>query len=334
MEMVLVAALCGIAVGMLSGLLGIGGGVVMVPLFRLIFGLEPLTATATSLFTIIPTSVSGMAKHMRNRTCIPRVGAICGLAGAVLSPVGVLAASVSPAWLVMLAAAAIIAYSAVTMFKKALAAPRGERGAAGSKRAGCTGQAGQGAPACAAQAGAARGEAAAAPRDRAAVERDARAEGKRPASAATAPHAAGRRIAASVHPAADAFRPALTPLFVAKIVAIGVLAGFMSGYVGVGGGFVMVPLFMALLGVPMRLASGTSLLAVCILAIPGAVEQGILGNIDYLVGIATAAGSIPGAVLGASLVKRVPERALRFAFAAFLLVVAAILALNEFGVIG
>lgn len=284
MEMFIVAALAGVAVGVLSGLLGIGGGVVMVPLFRLAFGLDPIAATATSLFTIIPTSLSGMVKHARNKTCVIRVGVICGLAGAVLSPIGVLAAASSPSWMVMGAAALVIAYSAYTMFKKALAAPK------------------------------------------------AKAEGAAGASSSSKSASGGKGQAADVD-ASDA-RPALKPAFVAKVAAIGILAGFLSGYVGVGGGFIMVPLFMAMLGVPMRLASGTSLLAVCILAIPGAVEQGILGNIDYLVGIATAAGSIPGAVLGASLVKRVPERALRFAFAAFLLVVAVVLTVNELGLIG
>ena len=284
MEMFIVAALAGVLVGVLSGLLGIGGGVVMVPLFRLVFGLDPIAATATSLFTIIPTSLSGMTKHARNKTCVIRVGVICGLAGAVLSPIGVLAAAASPAWMVMGAAALVIAYSAYTMFKKALAAPK------------------------------------------------AKAEGDAGASASSKPVSSAGSKAPDVD--ASDVRFARKPAFVAKVAAIGIVAGFLSGYVGVGGGFIMVPLFMALLGVPMRLASGTSLLAVCILAIPGAVEQGILGNIDYLVGIATAAGSIPGAILGAGLVKRVPERALRFAFAAFLLVVAVVLTVNELGIIG
>ena len=284
MEMFIVAALAGVVVGVLSGLLGIGGGVVMVPLFRLVFGLDPIAATATSLFAIIPTSLSGMAKHARNKTCVIRVGVICGLAGAVLSPIGVLAAAASPSWMVMGAAALVIAYSAYTMFKKALAASR------------------------------------------------VKAEGAAGASASSKSASGGKGQAADMD--ASDVRFALKPAFVAKVAAIGILAGFLSGYVGVGGGFIMVPLFMAMLGVPMRLASGTSLLAVCILAIPGAVEQGILGNIDYLVGIATAAGSMPGAVLGASLVKRVPERALRFAFAAFLLVVAVVLTVNELGLIG
>ncbi len=281
----IIAAIVGVGIGVLSGLLGIGGGTVMVPLFRLAFNMEPIMATATSLFTIVPTSLSGMWKHHRNKTSLPRVGVVCGIAGACLSPVGVWAASVSPGWAIMAAAACVVAYSSYTMFKKALKAPK--RNAAKAET------------------------------------------GSDAAAAATAKAAAPAATAVAPDAPVIEFRLAT----IAKIAFIGVIAGFLSGYVGVGGGFIMVPLFVAMLGIPMRLASGTSLTAVCILAIPGVIEQAMLGNIDYMVGIAMMVGSIPGAVLGANLVKRVPERELRFLFAGFLLVAAVLLVLNEAGVL-
>lgn len=296
-----IAALVGVGVGVLSGLLGIGGGTVMVPLFRLAFGMEPIAATATSLFTIVPTSISGMWKHAKNKTSLPRVGIVCGLTGACLSPVGVWAANVSPGWAIMGAAAVVVMYSSFTMLKKALAAPKG--GAAKGSRKAC--------------------EKKATTSDTAAT-----------SLAATVPVAAGGSSVAGAQ-AAPLEAPAikLTPKYVAKVALIGVVAGFMSGYVGVGGGFIMVPLFVSMLGIPMRLASGTSLTAVCILAIPGVIEQAVLGNIDYMVGVAMMVGSIPGAIVGANLVKRVPERALRFAFALFLLLMAVLLVANEASVI-
>ena len=300
-----IAALVGVGVGVLSGLLGIGGGTIMVPLFRLVFGMEPIAATATSLFTIVPTSISGMWKHAKNKTSLPRVGIVCGLAGACLSPVGVWAANVSPGWAIMGAAAVIVAYSSFTMLKKALAAPKG-----GATKEGCQACEKKATSDAAASAKAGDGKAVGA------------------AVAAGDALAAGAQAAPFEAPAIK-----LTPKYVAKVASIGVIAGFMSGYVGVGGGFIMVPLFVSMLGIPMRLASGTSLTAVCILAIPGVIEQAVLGNIDYMVGIAMMVGSIPGAVVGANLVKYVPERALRFDFAAFLLLMAVLLIVNEASVI-
>lgn len=87
----------------------------------------------------------------------------------------------------------------------------------------------------------------------------------------------------------------------------------------------MVPLMLSIIGIPMRKASGTSLIAVMILAIPGVIEQGIIGNINYLAGIAIVIGTIPGAVIGARLVTKVPERTLRLLFGCFLIVAAVML---------
>ena len=309
-----IAALVGVGVGVLSGLLGIGGGTVMVPLFRLAFGMEPIAATATSLFTIVPTSISGMWKHAKNKTSLPRVGIVCGLTGACLSPVGVWAANVSPGWAIMGAAAVVVMYSSFTMLKKALAAPKG--GAAKGSRKACEKKATTSDTAAVGAAGA-TGDAAAA------------------SLAATAPVAAGGSSAAGAQ-AAPLEAPAikLTPKYVAKVALIGVVAGFMSGYVGVGGGFLMVPLFISLLGITMKKASGTSLIAVVILAIPGVIMQTLHGNVDFVAGIAMAIGSIPGALIGASLIRYIPERKMRFLFGFFLLFAAIILVINELNVFG
>ena len=122
--MAAVSLVVGLAVGVLAGLLGVGGGTLLVPIFKLGYAMDSIMCTATSLFTIIPTSVSGALSHLRNKTCIPRLGLAAGLGGAVTSPLGVWLATQSPDWAIMGAAALIIVYSATTMFRKALAAPR------------------------------------------------------------------------------------------------------------------------------------------------------------------------------------------------------------------
>ena len=278
----LVSLVVGLAVGVLAGLLGIGGGMLLVPAFKLGYAMDSLMCTAPSLFTIIPTSVSGAISHIRNKTCLPKLGVAAGLGGACLSPLGVWLATLSPDWAVMGAAALIIAYSSVTMFRKALKAPKVPRGA------------GAGAADAAAKEAAAE--------DRAAAIERAHAE---------APTIGWREAAIGA--------------------AIGLFAGLASGYVGVGGGFIMVPLMMSILHVPMKLTSGTSLIAVMILAVPGTVTQALLGNINWIAGIAVACGSIPGATLGAKLIPKVPERQLRFLFAGFLVVAAVLLVVNQLG---
>ena len=300
-------ALAGVGIGILSGLLGVGGGTVMVPIFRLVFGMSPVMSTATSLFAIIPTSVSGAVSH------VPALGVAAGLGGAVTSPVGVWLAQISPPWLVMAAAALIFGWSAAKMLGKAIKMkkPQAARNA---------GQAARNAGKAVSDAGD-RGESP----TKGAV---ACAEGRElqgPPSEATA--------ASNSSVARQNGKAKLTRKQLLIGVGIGLIAGLASGYVGVGGGFIMVPLMLSLVGIAMRQASGTSLIAVMILAVPGVIEQALLGNINYAAGIAVVVGTVPGAVVGARLVRVVPERTLRFIFGGFLLVAAALLLVNEFGIL-
>ena len=304
-------ALAGVFVGVMSGLLGVGGGTIMVPIFRLAFGMSPLASTATSLFAIIPTSISGVVAHTRAKTCVPKLGLALGVGGAVMSPMGVWLASVSPGWLVICVAAIVIGFSAFKMFKKAVkCAPAPRAGRAGAARA----------------AGPNTAEA------RAACASNATSSSSNAAASQTA--CAGAASAHSTTPKPVPDQPVLSRKQYLQGACIGLIAGLASGYVGVGGGFIMVPLMLAVLDIPMSLASGTSLIAIMILAIPGVIEQGLLGNIEYLAGIAIVVGSIPGALVGARLVRVVPERQLRFIFGGFLLVAAVMLMLNEFGILG
>lgn len=95
----------------------------------------------------------------------------------------------------------------------------------------------------------------------------------------------------------------------------------------------MVPMMLQLLKMPMRLTSGTSLLAVMILAIPGVAMQASYGNVDWVAGICVAIGTMPGAFVGARLTERVPERSLRFLFSGFLMVAAVMLVLDQLGIL-
>ena len=293
-------AICaGLGTGILSGALGIGGGTVMVPLMRLILGMPALSATATSLFVIIPTSISGTITHLQQKTCIPALGVVMGAGGALTSVLGVYLSSISPTWLVMTIAALVIAYSAFSMLRKVKTKKNLQKK--------------ENLEQC-----------------EEAVQGEEATQGE---EAAKSVIRANRANSVNNYQIDESFKFKGSSVHNGQLLGgfgIGIIAGVISGYVGVGGGFIMVPLMCTLLNVSLKRASGTSLIAILILAIPGTIAQCVLGNVNYMVGILLAIGSIPGAILGAKLVKYIPENALRIAFACLLIVAAFLLVVKEF----
>jgi uncharacterized membrane protein YfcA len=108
---------------------------------------------------------------------------------------------------------------------------------------------------------------------------------------------------------------------------IGLTAGFFSALFGVGGGVVIVPLLVFVAAYPQRQATGTSLAAIGVIALVGAVAYGVRGEVDLayaaLIGLPAAAG----AVAGAKLQQRLPVRTLALAFAGLLVVVGVVMLL-------
>lgn len=105
-------------------------------------------------------------------------------------------------------------------------------------------------------------------------------------------------------------------------IGIGLVAGFVSGLLGIGGGLVMVPMLAGWLGMPLKRALGTSLLAIVALVIPGTIVHAALGHIDWTLFLVVTLGAVPGARLGASLALGARERTLRLLVGGFLLIVA------------
>jgi uncharacterized membrane protein YfcA len=104
----------------------------------------------------------------------------------------------------------------------------------------------------------------------------------------------------------------------ARLIAVGIVAGLMSGLLGIGGGVVMVPGFVQLAGLQVKRAIATSLACVAIFAVPGTITHAIEGNIDWRFALLLAVGVIPGARLGAALTIRASDRRTRLTVAAFL----------------
>jgi uncharacterized membrane protein YfcA len=117
-------------------------------------------------------------------------------------------------------------------------------------------------------------------------------------------------------------------------VGIGLAGGLLSGLLGIGGGVVMVPGFSEVLKLPTKVAIGTSLACVGLLAIPGTITHALLHDIDWRFAAFLAIGVIPGARLGASLAIRSTDRRLRLSVAVFLGVIALIYGIGEIAALG
>lgn len=79
----------GLVVGILSALLGVGGGIVMVPILVLLFGANDLIAKGTSLLMMIPGSLSATVINYRHRNVDLKAAAIVGITASVFSPAGI-----------------------------------------------------------------------------------------------------------------------------------------------------------------------------------------------------------------------------------------------------
>ncbi len=84
----------------------------------------------------------------------------------------------------------------------------------------------------------------------------------------------------------------------------------------------MVPLLAGLMGMPLKRALGTSLLAIVVLVVPGTIVHAALGHIDWAIFVVVTLGAVPGARLGAAIALGTRERTLRMLVGSFLLVVA------------
>lgn len=115
-------------------------------------------------------------------------------------------------------------------------------------------------------------------------------------------------------------RPALA---LALIVLEGLAVGVLTGLVGVGGGFLIVPALVLLTGLPMKEAVGTSLLVIALKSVTGFAGYLPQVEVDWAFMAGFTAVAVAGIWVGAHLVRYVSQSALRRAFAVFLLVMGA-----------
>ncbi len=121
---------------------------------------------------------------------------------------------------------------------------------------------------------------------------------------------------------AAAAGPDAAPLPLARLAPLGLLLGALTGLVGVGGGFLIVPVLAQIARLPMRAAIGTSLVVIAMNATAGTL--GYLGQVSLPFGLLVPFTVIAliGTIVGTGAAQRVPQATLRRAFALLLVVIA------------
>jgi uncharacterized membrane protein YfcA len=110
-----------------------------------------------------------------------------------------------------------------------------------------------------------------------------------------------------------------------RLAGIGTAGGVFSGLFGIGGGTVIVPLFVLWMGYEQKEATGTSLAAIVVIGALAAGAQALYGNVDLWLGLAIGVPGVAGVVAGTALQQRISDRAVAGAFVVMLLISAAVL---------
>ncbi|MBW4577696.1 MAG: sulfite exporter TauE/SafE family protein [Aphanothece sp. CMT-3BRIN-NPC111] len=225
----------GLFSGILAGLLGIGGGVVLVPLL-VTLGYAPVKAVATSSLAILITAVSGTVQNWRMGYINTKQVIYLGIPAVLTTQVGVYLASLFPPYLLLMTFAILLLTNIYLVELR-------------------------------------------------------------------------RRLLAREE---SVIEPNFNPVMAS--VGTGGAAGLLAGLFGVGGGVIMVPLQMLLLGETIKVAIQTSLGVIVITAISACVGHALRGNVLFLEGVLLGAGGLLGAQLGTRYLPKLPDTVVSLVF--------------------
>ena len=122
--------------------------------------------------------------------------------------------------------------------------------------------------------------------------------------------------------------------WLARAAVLGLVAGFLGGLFGVGGGILIVPALVLVMHMDQRLAHGTSLAAVLPIAVSSLIGYTLADKVDWPVGALLAIGAVGGAVIGTHILHVLPQRVLGYVFAGFLLLTALRLIVDHASALG
>jgi uncharacterized membrane protein YfcA len=119
-SVVVALVITGLFMGIAAGLFGVGGGVLIVPIFVALFGVSDLLAKGTSLLAMIPTSVSGSISNIRGKLLRPLDGLVIGAAAVVASYGGAMLALIMPPALSAILFGIFVAATAIQLAIRAI----------------------------------------------------------------------------------------------------------------------------------------------------------------------------------------------------------------------
>ena len=236
-----------LAGAVVSGLLGVGGAIVMIPLLLYgppLLGVGDLDMRAVSAITMVQVfvaAVSGMLAHRRHRGVNARLALVGGVAMSAGSLTGALVSRFVPDEALLVVFAAMVTVAAGFMFVRT---PQTDVLTPGQERP---------------------------------------------------------------------FSRTLTAL-VALVVGVG------AGIVGAGGAFLLVPLLLVVVGMPIRVTIGSSLAITALAALAGVVGKFVTGQVPLMPALVVALGALPGASLGAALSRRLSGATLKLSLGVIIVI--------------
>jgi uncharacterized membrane protein YfcA len=118
------------------------------------------------------------------------------------------------------------------------------------------------------------------------------------------------------------------------IVGVGIITGVLSGALGVGGGFIRMPLLVYVTGIPTHVAVGTDLFEIVFSAGYGTITHAIKGNVDILMALVMQTGAAVGAQIGATSTRFFAGPKIRLFFSALPLIGAVMVIVRLFSGVG
>lgn len=229
----------GAGAGLVSGLFGVGGGIVLIPFLVLVRGWDQKQAQATSLVMVAMAATAGLVQYAIAGNVVWLAGAAILVGGLVGAVIGSALVARAQTWILQIGFALLLFAAGVRMVTAPIQDPVGAL-------------------------------------------------------------------------------PEIDPALAVAYIASGLAMGILSALFGIGGGILLVPLLVTAFGYDVRLAAGTSLAVMGLIALVGALRQSRQGMTDWRAGALLGLGGIVGGLAGAALAQWLSLVVLTWLFALLL----------------